>query len=52
VQANPGGGNPVLLVVAGSAVSCAAIARVAELAAGMPVTVVGVARPRRARGRP
>jgi hypothetical protein len=36
------GGGPVLLVVAGAAVSHAAIARTAELAAGAPVTVVGV----------
>lgn len=35
-------GGPVLLVVAGGAVSHAAIARTAELAAGAPVTVVGV----------
>jgi hypothetical protein len=34
--------GPVLLVVAGGAVSQAAIARTAELAAGAPVTVVGV----------
>jgi hypothetical protein len=38
----PGSGGPVLLVVAGGAVSHAAIARTAELAAGAPVTVVGV----------
>jgi hypothetical protein len=38
----PGAGGPVLLVVAGGAVSQAAIARTAELAAGAPVTVVGV----------
>jgi hypothetical protein len=38
----PGGGGPVLLVVTGGAVSQAAIARTAELAAGAPVTVVGV----------
>jgi Universal stress protein family len=37
-------GNPVLLVVAGSVVSHAAIARAAQLAAGTPVTVVGVGR--------
>ena len=37
-------GNPVLLVVAGSVVSQAAIARVAALAAGTPVTIVGVGR--------
>jgi len=35
---------PVLLVVTGGVVSHAAIARVAELAAGTPVTVVGVGR--------
>ena len=34
--------GPVLLVVAGGAVSQAAIARTAELAAGAPVTVVGI----------
>jgi hypothetical protein len=34
--------GPVLLVVAGGAVSQAAIARTAELAAGAPVTVVGL----------
>jgi hypothetical protein len=38
----PGAGGPVLLVVAGCAVSQAAIARTAELAAGALVTVVGV----------
>lgn len=38
----PGVTGPVLLVVAGGAVSQAAIARAAELAAGAPVTVVGV----------
>jgi hypothetical protein len=38
----PGITGPVLLVVAGGAVSQAAIARTAELAAGAPVTVVGV----------
>ena len=38
----PGIVGPVLLVVAGGAVSQAAIARTAELAAGAPVTVVGV----------
>ena len=42
--ANFSAGNPVLLVVAGSMVSQAAIARVAELAAGTLVTVVGVGR--------
>jgi hypothetical protein len=40
--AQPAPGRPVLLVVAGGAVSHAAIARTAELAAGAPVTVVGV----------
>jgi len=34
--------GPVLLVVAGGAASQAAIARTAELAAGAPVTVVGI----------
>ena len=34
--------GPVLLVVAGGAVSQAAIARTADLAAGAPVTVVGI----------
>jgi hypothetical protein len=34
--------GPVLLVVTGGAVSQAAIARTAELAAGVPVTVVGL----------
>jgi hypothetical protein len=34
--------SPVLLVVAGGTVSQAAIARSAELAAGAPVTVIGV----------
>jgi hypothetical protein len=38
----PGLTGPVLLVVAGGTVSQAAIARTAELAAGAPVTVVGV----------
>jgi hypothetical protein len=38
----PAAAGPVLLVVAGGAVSQAAIARTAELAAGAPVTVVGV----------
>ena len=38
----PGSAGPVLLVVAGGAVSQAAIARTAELAAGAPVTVVGL----------
>jgi len=38
----PGITGPVLLVVAGGAVSQAAIARTAELAAGAPVTVVGI----------
>ena len=38
----PGITGPVLLVVAGGAVSQAAIARTAELAAGASVTVVGV----------
>jgi hypothetical protein len=38
----PGVARPVLLVVAGGAVSQAAIARTAELAAGALVTVVGV----------
>ena len=38
----PAASSPVLLVVAGGAVSQAAIARTAELAAGAPVTVVGV----------
>jgi hypothetical protein len=37
-----GSAGPVLLVVAGGAVSQAAIARTAELAAGEPVTVVGL----------
>ena len=37
----PAAAGPVLLVVAGGAVSQAAIARTAELAAGAPVTVVG-----------
>ena len=41
-QPTPGITGPVLLVVAGGAVSQAAIARTAELAAGAPVTVVGV----------
>jgi hypothetical protein len=39
---HPGSTGPVLLVVAGGAVSQAAIARTAELAAGAPVTVVGL----------
>jgi hypothetical protein len=39
---HPGSAGPVLLVVAGGAVSQAAIARTAELAAGAPVTVVGL----------
>jgi len=34
--------GPVLLVVAGGAISQAAVARTAELAAGAPVTVVGI----------
>ena len=38
----PSVAGPVLLVVAGGAVSQAAIARTAELAAGAPVTVVGI----------
>jgi len=38
----PAARSPVLLVVAGGTVSQAAIARTAELAAGAPVTVVGV----------
>ena len=38
----PGVTGRVLLVVAGGAVSQAAIARTAELAAGAPVTVVGI----------
>jgi hypothetical protein len=38
----PAARSPVLLVVAGGAVSQAAIARTAELAAGAPVTVVGI----------
>jgi len=38
----PGGAGPVLLVVAGAAVSPAAIARTAELAGGAPVTVIGL----------
>jgi hypothetical protein len=38
----PGISGPVLLVLAGGAVSQAAIARTAELAAGAPVTVVGL----------
>jgi hypothetical protein len=38
----PAVAGPVLLVVTGGAVSQAAIARTAELAAGTPVTVVGV----------
>jgi hypothetical protein len=37
-----GAAGPVLLVVAGGTVSQAAIARTAELAAGAPVTVVGI----------
>jgi hypothetical protein len=41
-QPAPGITGPVLLVVTGGAVSQAAIARTAELAAGAPVTVVGV----------
>jgi hypothetical protein len=41
-QRAPGITGPVLLVVAGGGVSHAAIARTAELAAGAPVTVVGV----------
>ena len=41
-QPAPGITGPVLLVVAGGAVSQAAIARTAELAAGAPVTVVGI----------
>jgi hypothetical protein len=39
---SPAVGGPVLLVVAGGAVSQAAIARTAELAGGAPVTVLGV----------
>jgi hypothetical protein len=39
---HPGSAGPVLLLVAGGAVSQAAIARTAELAAGAPVTVVGL----------
>jgi hypothetical protein len=39
---HPGGTGPVLLVVAGGAVSQAAIARTAGLAAGVPVTVIGL----------
>ncbi|HTR92179.1 MAG TPA: hypothetical protein VMI73_10610 [Trebonia sp.] len=38
----PRPGRPVLLVVTGGAVTHTAIARAAELAAGAPVTVVGV----------
>ena len=41
-QPAPGITGPVLLVVAGGAVSQAAIARTAELAAGAPVTIVGI----------
>lgn len=41
-EKEPRPGGPVLLVVAGGAVTQAAIARTAELAAGAPVTVVGV----------
>jgi hypothetical protein len=41
-QPAPGIAGPVLLVVAGGTVSHAAIARTAELAAGAPVTVVGI----------
>jgi hypothetical protein len=41
-QPGPGITGPVLLVVAGGAVSQAAITRTAALAAGAPVTVVGV----------
>src|ERR1700719_155191 len=41
-QRAPGITGPVLLVVAGGGVSHAAIARTAELAAGAPVTVVGI----------
>ena len=41
-QPAPGITGPVLLVVAVGAVSQAAIARTAELAAGAPVTVVGI----------
>jgi hypothetical protein len=41
-QPAPGITGPVLLVVAGGTVSQAAIARTAELAAGAPVTVVGI----------
>jgi hypothetical protein len=40
----PGTTCPVLLVVAGGTVSQAVIARTAELAAGAPVTVVGIER--------
>jgi hypothetical protein len=39
----PAAHSPVLLVVTGGAISRAAIARAARLAAGAPVTVVGVA---------
>jgi hypothetical protein len=38
----PGAAGPVLLVLAGGAVSHAGISRTAELAAGAPVTVLGV----------
>ncbi len=41
-QGAPAASSPVLLVVASGTVSQAAIARTAELAAGAPVTVVGV----------
>jgi hypothetical protein len=39
----PARSSPVLLVIAAGAVSQTAIARTAELAAGSPVTVIGVA---------
>jgi hypothetical protein len=42
VTRRPAAAGPVLLVVAGGAVSQAALTRTAELAAGAPVTVVGV----------
>jgi alpha-beta hydrolase superfamily lysophospholipase len=42
-QNAPSRSSPVLLVIAAGAVSQTAIARTAELAAGAPVTVVGVA---------
>jgi len=42
VARRPAAAGPVLLVVAGGAVSQAALTRTAELAAGAPVTVVGV----------